>query len=429
VSRLRRVLAHPVARNAAALSWVQLATFVVPLVTLPYLGRTLGPEAFGLVVLGQGLSFLVTLVVDFGFQLSATREVAAAGDDRHRHAEVAAGVLAAKLGLAVAALAGTVLAAVALGKLGSHPALAAWAWVAGAAQGLAPVFYFLGVERMGVTAAVNLVSRVTAAALTFVVVQGPGDAVDVLALYAICSVVATVVVFVLAHREMPLRRPRVRAAAGELRRAWTLFAMQSTLALYTSANVVLLGFVATTTQVAHFGAAERIVRAGTALMGTVTTAAFPRLTALVTAGELTRARQAAFRLAAVAGAGALLVAGVLALLAGPLVRLVFGPGFGEAADVLRVLALILPLIAVTGVLGAGLLLSLRRDAVVLRIALTAGVVNVALGLALGSAHGPLGMAVSVVVAEVVALAGCVLALSPARGRARPRPSRPAARRG
>ena len=110
-------------------------------------------------------------------------------------------------------------------------------------------------------------------------------------------------------------------------------------------------------------------------------------------------------------ADVLIVAGTLTTkMAGPLVRLVFGPGFGEAASVLRVLVLIVPLLGVTSLLGGGLLVAMREDAAVLRIALAAGVANVVLGLGLAAAYGPIGMAVSVVAAEAIALLGCLVVL-------------------
>src|SRR5258708_16352230 len=76
VSFVRRVVNHPVTHNALALYGVQIAGYVIPLVTLPYLARVLRPEAFGLLLFGQSFALWASLVIEYGFGLSAAREIA-----------------------------------------------------------------------------------------------------------------------------------------------------------------------------------------------------------------------------------------------------------------------------------------------------------------------------------------------------------------
>ena len=74
-------LRHPVSQNALALHLVQIGNLVVPLITLPYVSRVLGSNGFGLVAFSQSLSFLLGMVIGWGFDQWASREASVKRDD------------------------------------------------------------------------------------------------------------------------------------------------------------------------------------------------------------------------------------------------------------------------------------------------------------------------------------------------------------
>ena len=63
-------------RNIAAMTIVQAMSYILPLVTLPYLTRTLGLEAFGQIIFVQLILQYFILITDWGFLWSATKEIA-----------------------------------------------------------------------------------------------------------------------------------------------------------------------------------------------------------------------------------------------------------------------------------------------------------------------------------------------------------------
>src|SRR5947209_1380253 len=119
-----------------------MVNYVVPLATIPYLVRTLGASGWGLVAMAQGFGAYLGLVVEYGFNFSATREVARHSNSPQRIRELLAGVTGAKLFLASIGIA---LAAALQGvvpNLQDHAAIL-WAGVAsGVALGMNPLWYF-----------------------------------------------------------------------------------------------------------------------------------------------------------------------------------------------------------------------------------------------------------------------------------------------
>jgi len=93
-----------------------------------------------------------------------------------------------------------------------------------------------------------------------------------------------------------------------------------------------------------------------------------------------------------------------------LVTIVFGPGFEAAAEVVRVLALLIPLLVVNESLSAQWLIPRRLDRQLACVTGGAVVLTAALALALVPAHGAFGMAWTAVLVEIAVLAALTATL-------------------
>jgi polysaccharide transporter, PST family len=311
VRRALRAIRHPVSQNALAMQTTQAATLLVPLVTLPYTSRVLGSDGFGLVAFAQSLSFMLGVVVQWGFEPWASRQVAVAREDDGRLSALAAQVTGARLILSVGALAVAAVLCIASKTTRGSPEFVAMAWLAAASAGLNPMWFFLGRERVRLTAVIALALRVAGAVLTFVLVHDRGDAWIVMALYTGPVVLTAAINTERMFRHVQMRRPRLRRSLRAIVDSAPLFVGTAGRSMYTAMNVVLLGFFASRTDVAHFSAAERLIRSCAALLMPVTIAIYPRVTYLYSSARVGRA----LRLLLTGGASVVLAASVVAAVA------------------------------------------------------------------------------------------------------------------
>jgi polysaccharide transporter, PST family len=410
VKRILTAFRHPVSQNVIGLYWMQIAQFIVPLVTLPYVARVLEPSAFGLVVFAQGFSFLLIVFIDWGFGFTGTRSAAENQTSREGLSSIVQRVRGAQLLLAGSSLAIALVALALVPKMTEHPEFLAMAWVAAVASALTPGWFFVGIEKPRRIALVQLGFRIVGAALTFLLVKDPGDAWIVMALFTGAAVAAWVAGDVMMYRRVSFVPPEPRASVREIRHATTIFTGMIAATLYSSFNVVLLGLLEPSSAVAHFGAAERVVRVGLTLLGPIGVAVMPRLIALQASGKRDRARTLLIIAVAVASVPAVLLTAGIALFAPTLVGIVYGDRFVDSTvPILRILALIIPLAVLGGVFGTWLI-SQHQDRVAAMIALRAGILNVVLGTILTLSFGPVGMAWSVVAAEGTVAVGAVVAV-------------------
>ena len=87
--------------NIASLTGLQFASYILPLITLPYLTYVLGPDKFGLTQYAISLITYFQMFTDYGFNLSATRELAIVREDKKKVSEIFNTVMFIKIILTV----------------------------------------------------------------------------------------------------------------------------------------------------------------------------------------------------------------------------------------------------------------------------------------------------------------------------------------
>jgi polysaccharide transporter, PST family len=146
-------------------------------------------------------------VVEYGFDISASRETSRQRNDPQRLSALISGVLGAKSLLAI----GCVLGALFSRRFTHHiaPSLAMfWAsTVWGVCQGINMLWFFQGLERMRLASALEVSGKVLATLSIFLLVHKLVDGWKVMAAQCIGCVVAHRVTVVLAYREVGFRWP------------------------------------------------------------------------------------------------------------------------------------------------------------------------------------------------------------------------------
>jgi PST family polysaccharide transporter len=404
----RRWLDRPLVENAVALYGLNASAYLFPIVTAPYVARVLHPDGWGRVAIAQSLGQSLAVIVEYGFALSATRAVASAA--AAERGVILGTVVGAKLVLAAVAIVVAGLAVPWIPALADQRRLVVAAVFWAAAQGLHPLWYYQGRERLRTLVVMDVAATVFAIGGVFALCRTPADAWKVLAVQAAGVSAVVVAGYGLATREVGAWRPTWRAIGARLRAGAALFAYRAAVTLYTVANALVLGFLAPAAAVGYFAGAEKIVKAlFLAGINPLNQALYPRASRLAGRGGAAKHEAVAGALPLFVALGGLSGAAVL-IMAPWLVRIVFGPGYESAVAPLRILALLLPLLATSSGVVMQRMLPAARDRVLVAVTLAAGVLNVALATVLVPRLGAVGMAVSVVVTETVVMVS-VLALA------------------
>src|SRR5690606_36934846 len=115
---------------------------ILPLLAIPFLARILRPEGWGVVVFAQAFAAVMFLIIDYGFYLSATREISRRRSEHQRVAQIVADVQSAKCILLIAVSVLSAVAYLLVPLFRQHPAHLFWAWFLAVSQGFSGNWYF-----------------------------------------------------------------------------------------------------------------------------------------------------------------------------------------------------------------------------------------------------------------------------------------------
>lgn len=389
-------------KNFFSLTILQLGNYLVPLLTLPWLTRVLGADGYGKVGFSVAFIGYFILLVDWGFNLSATRQIAVNRTDIEARSRIFWTVLAAKVLILICS---ALLLAVCIRLIPGLSEQADLLWLAYMAvpgTALMPVFYFQGIERMAGMASLNLMTRLVAAPLVFLLVVDAGDVAWAVSLQAGSILLAGLLNLGLLFRmkQVCWITPRWPGIGAALADGATLFFSTAAISFYTSSTTVILGFLAGATEVGYFVAAQNIVKAVQGLYGPLSQVVFPRLSHLFQhsrASALLMAR----KLFWMQGGLTLLTSVVLLFTAPYLIVFLFGPGFTDAISILQYLSPLPFLIGLSNVFGIQIMVPLGYNRAFAGIVTASGVISLLLITALGYRYAADGAAMAVALTELM----------------------------
>jgi polysaccharide transporter, PST family len=394
--------------DLAAVYGIHFANQALPLITVPYLSRTLGPSGWGLVAMAQAFGMYGNLVVDYGFVYSATRQLATA-DTSTEIERTIAGVSGAKIYLSLGAMAAAFIAYLLVPLFREHPFLLWMAVLSEVVKALLPVYYFYGIQRVAIASLLDIAARTLAAIGIFVFVHRAEDAWKVFALNGATAAIAAVIGYSLIQRKYVLRWPDMRDGWQMLKEGWAMFLFRSAHSIYTLGNAFILGLFVAPREVGYYAGAEKISTAAVGLLAPLTTVLYPRAAALVKT-SLSKAAKVTRLTLYLLASGSTIMGLVLWFGAPGIVRIVLGEHFLASAGALKILSLRAPLIAWTNTLGFQWLLVLGLEKQFQKVTVAAVVLNTLLAILLAPRFSYNGMAWAVLLSQLLAAAGIFVVL-------------------
>ena len=179
--RLRQLLAGEskegkiLLSNFAYLFLLQIAGYVFPLLTLPYLARVIGASGFGKIAFASAIMVWIQTVTDWGFNYTATRDVARCRDDNQRVSEIFSNVFWARCLLMVLSFVVLAVLVFTIPKLRAEADVIFVSFLMIPGHILFPDWFFQAIERMKYITILNLLSKTLFTIAVFVFVREAND--------------------------------------------------------------------------------------------------------------------------------------------------------------------------------------------------------------------------------------------------------------
>lgn len=231
--------------NFFYLSLLQVAGYLFPLLTLPYLAKVIGIEGFGKIAFASAVMVWIQTVADWGFNYTATRDVAKNRDNKEKVSEIFSNVLWARCLLMILSLIFLSLLILVIPKFRESADVLYATFLLIPGHILFPDWFFQALERMKYITVLNLLSKLLFTIAVFIVIKRKEDYLLQPLLVSLGYIISGIIAmyYILLRWKYKLQRPSVSKAISTIKNSTDVFINNLMPNLYNSFSSILLGFI------------------------------------------------------------------------------------------------------------------------------------------------------------------------------------------
>ncbi len=318
--------------NFFSLSALQVANYVFPLLTLPYLVRILGPEKFGLIAFAQAFVQYFNILTDYGFGLSATREISVNREDMEKVCEIFSSVIVIKGMLVCLSLGIMSLIIFSFAKFQESWFIYYLTFGGVVGQAFFPIWFFQGMERMKYITILDVTAKAVFTFSVFIFVHDAPDYVYVPLLNSLGSLIAGFLAMriILGKFGIKFYFPRIAVLMHYFKDSTQFFLSRASLSVYTYMNTFVLGLFLNNTLVGYYSIAQKLYIALKRLYQPLANTLYP----YIAYKKDVRLYRKVFGAVIVLNTGVLIV---VFILSDWIIELLFGAGLSVSSTVFRIL--------------------------------------------------------------------------------------------
>lgn len=355
--------------NFSSLTLFQLINLSIPLITYAYLIRVLGIEKYGLVVFAQAVVGYLLIFVQFGFNISATKEISIYRDNKKKLSEIVSSVLIIKTILFLISLIVLICILYFMPDTEGYKLLFFLSMWICLYDLIFPVWYFQGIEKMKYIAYVTLVSRLIFVSLIFFLIKTPSDYLLVPTINGIGALVAGAysLFIIFNSHKIKFQLQAKEKFLFYFKDSIPLFISNISVKLYLSSNKVIIGSFLGMSEISYYDLGEKIVSAMKIPQSILGQTLFPK----INKDRNILFVKKVFRLTVLFN---IMLTLLIIIFSEQIVLVLGGKQLLPSVIVLNILALSVPVIAMSNVFGVQLLIPFGETKLFSKIIVSSGLI-------------------------------------------------------
>lgn len=250
-----------IVQNFSFLSVLQVFNLIIPLITFPYLIRVLGKETYGLVIYAQVVVTYLQIIVNFGFNTSAIKEISNNRENKEKISEIIISTYTLKgffFFLSVILLF-TILLFLPQAKNNKMLFFLSM-WIC-FYDFIFPIWYFQGVEKMKYITYLTVISRSIFLSLIFVFITKPEHFLRLPIINGLGVLIVGVLSLVIIFKKerIVLFIPKIRVLYNYMKSSMNFFISDVSISVFASSNKLIIGSFLGLTELAYYDLSERII--------------------------------------------------------------------------------------------------------------------------------------------------------------------------
>lgn len=271
-----KIKSHRLFKNASALAVMQLMNYVTPLLVLLHLTSVLGVELYGVVAFVTGIMLLCFVLMDFGYSLSATNKISLRRENKKFVSSLIASIFIVKAILFLVVIFLVLSYAMLTTKYEQHRLIIILSLLPIFFQGMLPVWFFQGIEKMKNIAIITISSKVLFLFLVLFFIKDEADYWYVPVFNGLGQFIAfSLSIYLVYLCGYTLKIPGKKQIFHALAINRGFFSSRVAVATYMQAGPVLLGLFSSPVAVAFYSLAEQLYKVMQSAISPIVQALYP----------------------------------------------------------------------------------------------------------------------------------------------------------
>lgn len=398
IDKARQILSSKevktVIQNLGYLSLLQVAGYIFPFITMPYLARVIGTTGFGKIAFASAIICWVQTIADWGFLYTATRDVAQNRDDSVKVSGIFSNVLWSRLLLTAVALLVLVVCILLIPSFRQDYDIILITFLMVPGHVLFPDWFFQAIEKMKYTTYFNLAIKFLFTILVFVCIRQETDYILQPLLtsigYIICGVVS--MVLILNKWGYRLSSPQWKSIWNTIKGSADVFLNNLMPNLYNSFSTMLLGSIAGATANGIYDGGNKFASTATQFQNVLSRAFFPFLSRRIDKAGL---------FAKINMLTGLATAVLLYILAPWIIKIFLAPEFSESIIVLRIFAISVVFLVMSNTYGTNYLILIHKERALRNITAICSIIGMLMSYPLIREFSYIGAAMTVFISRML----------------------------
>jgi O-antigen/teichoic acid export membrane protein len=248
--------------NLGYLSIIKLINLVIPLLIFPYLIRVLGKENYGLVIYTESILTYFVIIINYGFNLSATKEIAINRSNKSKVNEIISSVYILKFLLLLLSITVLIILSLFFDILKENSLLLTFTTAICIYEFLNPIWYFQGVEKLKPITIINFISKIIFVTLIFLLIKQPRQYILVPLINGFSTIIPLMIILYILYKKEKIKVyvPQKKILVKYFKEGSLYFTSSISIQVFTNTNRFIIGSFIGLDKLAIYDIVEKFIR-------------------------------------------------------------------------------------------------------------------------------------------------------------------------